>query len=137
MITKGEYTTYPPSVLIVGDSTRHGLKLKRGLENKGCRAYWSDTSPDSLRKARQEYFELIVLDNERSDVDVFEVCQKLKTDPELADIPVVMLSPRKYAEDAVNKSSVGLVYFLANDISAEARLWQIIEQVHYMNYRYT
>lgn len=136
------YLAYPPSILIVGDSCRPAPKLKRWLENNGCRVCLIDTRSDSLATARQHYFDLIVLNLEEPNENGFEVCQKLKADPALAHIPVVVLTPHDCARESPYGLKMGYVYCLvrtqpgAGDICVEVGLLPIIQQVHYLTCRY-
>ena len=52
-------------------------------------AYGGDEALDKARAARPD---LILLDVIMPDEDGFAVCEKLKADPALADVPVVMLT---------------------------------------------
>lgn len=129
--------TYPPSVLIVQGCARHAKKLKEKLEAQGCTVYQTDISPDGLAQARQKYFELIVFDVNRLDVDGLATCKLLRTDPELASVPLVILTPYDPARQAISKLQADTpVCCLARDASAEGALLQIIEQTHYMTNRY-
>ena len=137
------YTTYPPSILIVTDCLLHALRLKRRLENEGCRVDWTDTNPDGMATACRKYLDLIVLDLEGPEAGGSEVCQKLRADPQLTDVPVVILATCGCAGGAMSGPPMGKVYCLSAvqaggvDPSVEAKLLGIIEQVHYLTYRYT
>ena len=121
--------TAPLSVLIVEDSRPQALKLKAGLESKGYQVDWADTGLGGLTLAQQKCFDLIVLDIELPDTDGFQVCQKLKANPKLADIPVVMMTTRDYAEDAMNGLEIGAVDYIPKDAFAEAVLLETIRQM--------
>lgn len=141
--TEWGYPTYPPSILIVGDSGRPTLKLKQRLENNGCRVCQTDTHSGSLATACQHYFDLIVLNLDEPDGDDFEVCQKLRGEPALAHIPMVVLTTHNCPLQATKGLKMGNVYYLTTthpgggDTCAEAGLLQIIQHVHYLTYRYT
>jgi len=47
---------------------------------------------EGLAKARASRPDLIILDVIMPDEDGFSVCEKLKADPQLADVPVIMLT---------------------------------------------
>ena len=132
-----EYPIYPPSILLIGDDASHALKLKQKLERNGLRVYQTDVSTDKLAKARQKYFELIVFDIKRLDANSREVCRRIKTDPELADIPMVILTAFNLTHEAFKLLNVGTpASYLVRDNSTEEKLTRIIEQTHYMTYRY-
>jgi two-component system chemotaxis sensor kinase CheA len=117
------------SVLIVEDSPPQALKLKLSLEYHGCWVEWADTGLAGLALAQQKRFDLIVLDVELPDTDGFQVCQKLKTNPNLADIPVVMMTTRDHAEDVLNGLENGAVDYIPKDGFAEVVLLETIKQM--------
>ena len=132
-----ESRTYPPSILIIGSNSPQTLKLAQQLKNNGCRVRRIDSSCDDLAAVRQQYFDLIVLDLELIERPDSEMYQKLKTDPELASIPLIILMTRAQLEAALTELEISpLVYYLAKDALTESRLLQLIGQIHYMIYRY-
>ena len=118
-----------PSILIVEDSTAQALKVKLTLENNNCRVYWSETGFGGLDIAQQENLDLVVLDIERPDITGFEVCKKLKADPNLANIPVIMMTTRDHAEDVLNGLELGAVDYIPKDAFAEVVLLETIKQM--------
>lgn len=131
------YTLYPPSILLVADCPHQASKLKQWLENNGCQVCWIDSSIRSLTEISQKYFDLIVLDLAQLDEEGRAVYQKFQECPELTHTPIVILTSQEQAEEPIKEPKMGLVYYLVKNALAEARLWQIIEQVHYLIYRYT
>jgi DNA-binding response OmpR family regulator len=122
-------TVSQPSVLIVEDSPPQALKTKLALENSGCSVYWADTGQGGLDIAQQKHFDLIVLDIELPDTTGFEVCKKLKADPRLVDIPVIMMTTRDYAEDVMSGLEAGAIDYIPKDAFAEAVLLETIKQM--------
>jgi DNA-binding response OmpR family regulator len=123
------HTVSQPSVLIVEDSPPQALKTKLALENNGCYVYWADTGLGGLNIAQQRHFDLIVLDIELPDTTGFEVCKKLKADPRLAGIPVIMLTTRDYAEDVMSGLEVGAIDYIPKDPFAEAVLLETVKHL--------
>ncbi len=120
---------YQPSILIVEDSPPQALKVKLALESSGCRVVWAETGWDGVAKAIAGQFDLIVLDVELPDIDGFTVCQKLKAEPTLVDIPVVMLTTRDHAEDVLNGLEMGAVDYIPKDAFAEMVLLETVKQL--------
>ncbi len=108
------YTTYPPSILIVTDCLLHALRLKWRLENEGCQVDCTSTNPAGIATACRKYLDLIVLDLKDPDAGGSEVCQKLRANPQLTDVPVVILATCNCAEGAMSGFSMGKVYCLSN-----------------------
>jgi DNA-binding response OmpR family regulator len=133
-----KYSTDLPSILLVDDDNPSARELRQRLEKRGCQVHQTNLNDTELAAARQKYFELIVLDLESLDKDGGEIYKRLSSEPELDDVPVVILTTRNLAEETIHRLERGCpVYYLsAKDASTVARLWQIIEQRHYMTYRY-
>ncbi len=118
----------PLSVLLVEDSPPQALKLKLTLESNGCRVHWADMGLNGVAIAEQKQFDLIILDIELPDISGFEVCRKLKANPRLADIPVVMLTTLDQANNAMNGLELGAVDYIPKDAFAEQVLMETIKQ---------
>ena len=127
--SSNEHTSYRPSILIVEDSPPQALKVKLVLESNGCHVVWVDTGWAGLELAKNKKFDLIVLDVELPDIDGFTVCQKLKAEPDLAEVPVVMMTTRDHAEDVLNGLEMGAVDYIPKDAFAEAVLLETIKQL--------
>ena len=117
------------SILIVEDSPPQALRLKLLLENNGCRVQWSDTGFGGLTAARHTRFDLIILDIELPDISGFEVCKRLKSNPLLIDIPVIMMTTLDQAEHIMNGLDVGAVDYIPKDVFAETVLLETIRQM--------
>jgi DNA-binding response OmpR family regulator len=118
-----------PSVLIVEDSKPQALRTKLTLENNGCQVYWADTGLEGLNIAQQEAFDLIILDIELPDISGFDICRKLKANPQLADIPVIMMTTLDQAEHALNGLEAGAIDYIPKDAFADIVLVETIKQM--------
>lgn len=117
------------SILLVEDSAPQALKLKLGLENHGCRVDWANTGLAGLDLVQQKSFDLIVLDIELPDINGFEVCRRLKDNPAIAQIPVVMLTTLDQAENVLDGLEAGAIDYIPKDAFAEAVLLETIKQM--------
>ena len=61
--------------------------------------------------------DLILLDVEMPEMDGYEVCRRLKTDPETREIPVIFLTGKTEAEDETRGFSVGAVDYIHKPFS--------------------
>ncbi len=80
------------SVLIADDDPVAMLMLKLLLESKGYQLGFADTGHEALRQAHAMRPDLVLLDVRMPDLDGYEVCRRLRADPILADVPVIMLT---------------------------------------------
>lgn len=118
-----------PTILLVEDTASQALRFKTNLENGGCRVRWADTGNGGLKAAAEDNYDLIVLDVELPDINGFQVCKRLKSDPNLAHIPVVMLTTRDEARDAKIGLDYGAIDYIPKDPFSEAVLLATLKQM--------
>lgn len=79
-------------ILVVDDDPLIVSATRRALEAAGYETLPAANGAGALETARREKPDLILLDINMPDMDGFEVCRRLKTDPELADIGIIIIS---------------------------------------------
>jgi PAS domain S-box-containing protein len=84
--------TTPKTVLAADDSPLALTLLTRILQGAGYRVVTATNGIEAAQLAYQESPDLIVLDIEMPRMNGYQVCRLLKRDPEVAHIPVVMLT---------------------------------------------
>lgn len=90
--TEGRPPIVLPSALIVDDQPFFTTMLRTVLEQQGFRVFVANSGPDGLKLAKKNPPDIIVLDIEMPGMDGFAVCQKLREDADLKNIPVVILT---------------------------------------------
>lgn len=127
-----ESTTRMPSILLVEDTDSQAQRLRISLEvQANCDVTIASTGEAGLQKAREQRFDLIILDIELPGIDGFEVCRRLKADHKLINIPVIMLTTRDRAEDALKGLLNGAVDYIPKDPFAEIVLLETIRQMDF------
>jgi two-component system response regulator VicR len=71
------------------------------LGRKGFEVIGADGGIEGLEKVRTEKPDLVLLDLMMPDMDGWEVYQQIKADPELRDIPVVVVTAKAQSIDKV------------------------------------
>src|SRR5579871_6302704 len=79
-------------VLVIDDDPLVGDLLRRSLAKDGYRVEYADSGELGLQLARQLQPDAITLDVMMPGMDGWQVMTHLKSDPEVADIPVILLS---------------------------------------------
>jgi CheY-like chemotaxis protein len=79
-------------VLIVDDEADSRILLTHYVEEFGCRAIAAHSAANALKLARELRPDLITLDLMMPGVNGWDMLSALKADPELADIPIVIIS---------------------------------------------
>jgi CheY-like chemotaxis protein len=81
-----------PTVLIADDDPRLSAALQFRLEQAGYEVYSAGSGRDILSQLEIERPDLILLDLMMPDMSGLEVLEYLQADPELASIPVLVLT---------------------------------------------
>ncbi len=82
----------PRTIVMAEDSRVQGLILKRALESRGDTVHWGANGVEALALAREHRPALVISDVEMPEMDGHELCRRLKAEPDLRGIPVLMLT---------------------------------------------
>ncbi len=94
-------------ILVVDDEPDIRKLVELNLSREGFDVVAVDRGEAALDAARRHRPQLLVLDLMLPDLSGTEVCRRLRSDPELADIPVLMLTARSEEIDRVVGFEVG------------------------------
>ena len=118
-------------LLIVDDNKVNRLLLSRYLELDGHHFALAENGQVALEKLRQEPFDLLLLDIEMPVMNGFEVLEKVKADPDLRDIPVIVTSSLEGLENIVQCIGLGAEDYLPkplNRVLLKARIGASLEK---------
>jgi len=79
-------------ILVVDDEPDMVKMLTMSLENASYEVVDAYNGKEGLKKVRKEKPDVIVLDLMMPEMDGFEMCKLIKNDPELENIPVIVLT---------------------------------------------
>lgn len=89
----------PSAILNVNDDDANRFALTQTLRRAGYRVAEARTGAEALRLVAESRPDLVVLDVQLPDIDGFEVCRRIKADPDTATIPVLQLSAHYVQEE--------------------------------------
>jgi putative two-component system response regulator len=115
MINAPENTT----IMVVDDTPANLELLQDMLDNKGYRVLAFPNGKMALSAAAKNPPDLILLDINMPEMDGFEVCEHLKADAVLKEIPVLFISALTETEDKVKAFSVGGVDYVTKPFQFE------------------
>ncbi len=117
----------PVDVLIIDDDTDLSTLLKTILKSAGFEVSTLNDGKRALQLLRQRSLEprLILLDIEMPGMSGYEVCESLQGDPQLALIPVIMITASIQAESRLQAFQMGAVGFMNKPIKPDALLAQV------------
>ena len=101
-----------PSVLMIDDNPVNLQVLTSMLKQSGWRPRPVTSGRLGLQAARNEAPDLVLLDVNMPDLNGYEVCEQLKADAQLADIPVIFVSALGETVDKVRGFQVGGVDYV-------------------------
>jgi putative two-component system response regulator len=104
-------------VLVVDDQTSN-LEVLRGILTDTYTLSFAKDGEQALCAARRHHPDLILLDIMMPGVDGYEVCRRLKADPDLAHIPVIFVTALGESEDEARGFEAGGVDFVTKPVSA-------------------
>jgi len=107
------------SILIVDDMPANLLLLERMLTERGYKAKPVPSGKLALQAARTERPDLILLDIAMPEMNGYEVCEQLKADATLKDIPVIFISALDQTIDKVKAFGVGGVDYVTKPFQLE------------------
>ncbi len=81
-----------PVVLVVDDNVQNLELLQAYLEDVQCRTLAAEDGLTALEIVQSEPVDLVLLDIMMPRMSGFEVCRRIKGDPESADIPIIMVT---------------------------------------------
>lgn len=104
-------------ILIVEDEEDVLELIKYNLENVGFQCETAIDGLEAIEKAKNTYFDLILLDLMIPEIEGLEVCKILKQNVKTAKIPVVMLTAKGTEADIVAGLEVGADDFITKPFS--------------------
>ena len=107
-------------ILVIDDNRSLVRVYERLLQKEGYVVFTAYDGEDGLRKARWDKPDLIILDIIMPKMNGYEVFRRLKSDPDIADIPVLMLTRVKERPTGLN--DVVALDFLSKPVAAKEML---------------
>jgi CheY-like chemotaxis protein len=101
------------TILIVDDQLSARETLHAVLSNQGYNLVFAVDGPEALQKAAAILPDLIILDIMMPGMDGFEVCERLRTHAQLAEVPIILLTSLDDMETRVTGLEVGADDFLS------------------------
>ncbi len=112
-----------PKVLICDDSAAELANLRTILTDAGWHSITASNGGEAVQKAANEKPTMIFLDIIMPDMDGYEACRQLQSNPDTKSIPVVFVSSKNQKADHIWAKMQGAKALIGKPYSAE----QILE----------
>lgn len=121
----------PGRLLVVDDNKVNRLLLGRGLEQQGHRVAFAENGRQALEMLHQNEFDLMLLDIQMPEMDGYQVLEKVASDLDLRDIPVIVTSALEELDSVVRCIEMGAEDYLikpVNPVLLRARIGAGLEK---------
>jgi two-component system, LuxR family, sensor kinase FixL len=112
-------------ILLVDDNPTNLQVLFKTLEGSGYRLLAARDGEAAIYTAKRAKPALILLDVMMPGMDGFEVCERLKADPETADIVIIFLSALTDSQSKVHGLAIGGVDYIAKPFQSDEVLARV------------
>ena len=112
-------------LLLVDDVPNNIMVAGNILRKMDYSIVFATNGKEALDRVKKNDFDLILLDIMMPDMDGFEVCRKLKSDPSTRDIPIIFLTAKMDTESIVEAYDAGGQDFVTkpfNETELQARI---------------
>ncbi len=116
-------------VMVIDDEPFILMMIEDKLKRAGLQVVTLRESKSAISRIREEKPDLIILDWMMPEVSGIEICKKLKSDPELSDIPVFMLTAKGQEDDERLGLSTGVERYITKPFSPRSLLEIVLERV--------
>ncbi|MFO8085406.1 MAG: hybrid sensor histidine kinase/response regulator [Desulfobacterales bacterium] len=114
------------SVIVIDDNTNNLHVLAGILRNKGLKVATVRNGFKALKFIRHKKPDLILLDIMMPEMDGYEVCKRLKADPDTVDIPIIFITALNDMEDKIKGFEHGCVDYIAKPFRREEVFARVI-----------
>ena len=106
----------PRRALVIEDDPSVARSLGCVLESEGYEVIIAANGVQGLLSAQSEHPDLVILDVMLPGLDGFEVCYRLRDDPQTAELPILMLSAKGREVDKLTAQKVGADMYLVKPV---------------------
>lgn len=121
------------TVLVVDDNEVIRRLAKTLLTKRDYAVETAKNGPEGIEMAKKIRPQVILLDVMMPGMDGYEVCRQLKADPEVSDIPVIMVTSKTETIDRIRGLEIGAADYVVKPFDQGELLARIATQVKLKN----
>jgi putative two-component system response regulator len=115
-LTLGKARHRLPSVLVVDDGAANRELIEACLAGVDCEVRLAEDGPHALKAIEAAAPDLVLLDVQMPGMDGYEVCRRIKSNPMLRLVPVVMITALNHSDDRVQALESGADDFMSKPV---------------------
>lgn len=112
-------------VLIIEDDPSFLRAVSHILEKEGYDVTVASNGMTGLRMAKEDKPDLLILDVMLPGIDGFEICNRLRNEPETVKLPIIMLSAKGQETDKTTGLKVGANNYLTKPVDRTVLLEKV------------
>lgn len=112
-------------IQIVEDDNIVAKTIERVLRSYNYRVNVSNTGVNGLQSARREIPDLVLLDVIMPGMDGYTVCQEMRNDPLLSNVPILFLTAKARDEDKINGFMAGADDYMCKPFNINELVFRI------------
>ena len=116
-------------ILVVDDNKENLKVVGNFLNEEGYKIAFSLNGEEALKLLKKNKFDLILLDIMMPEMDGFEVCNRIKADEELKNVPIIFLTAKSSSEDIVKGFKSGGVDYITKPFKKEELIVRVQNHV--------
>ncbi|MGF7138050.1 hybrid sensor histidine kinase/response regulator [Roseimarinus sediminis] len=124
---------FVPTILVVDDNKRNLQVVGNILHNEKYKVAMAINGLTALKLISQLKPDLVLLDIMMPEMDGYEVCKKLKENPETKEIPVIFLTAKVETNDIVEGFNLGGVDYITKPFKQKELLVRIKTHLDLLN----
>lgn len=120
-------------VLIVDDEPTTAGMLGMLLEAEGFQTIVVHGAKKAIQAIKEEKPSLVVLDVMMPDISGIDLCRYIREEPELENLPVVMISAKSQPEDVEAGIEAGATLYLTKPVSKDELVKGVLQSLNDFN----
>ena len=117
-IEKSSHDQAKPRILVIEDEPALSQVLSLVFKGGGFDVCIAATGTDGLRLTEEQHYDLILSDIDLPDISGFEICRRVKQNPKLQAVPIMLMSGRLAEGNEARALKLGAVDYLSKPFPA-------------------
>lgn len=123
------------NILIIDDDAQSIFLLRHILEKKGYQVMSAISGNEGLKKLESFKADLLLLDIIMPEMDGYQVCKKMKLNPDLQAIPVIFITASNDPDELIHGFEAGAVDFISKPFNKSELLARVNTHLELKNSR--
>lgn len=124
-----------PTILVADDNPADRELVSSLLRDKDYRLVFAENGSQALDVAARSRPDLILLDVMMPDMDGFDVCRQIRQDPNISEVPIIMITALNSSRHVIKGIQVGADEFVSKPFNVDELRARIDNVIHLNRFR--